>query len=631
MLKNLVQDRLTLTKYASQVRQINELGKALKTCSDLDLRKKTVDLKKKIFNANDKTIVTNESFALVREASDRVLGLRHFDVQLIGGLVLTEGKISEMKTGEGKTLVALLPTYLNALYGKGAHVITVNNYLARRDFETMGRVYRFLGLTVGLIQENMSPEERKLNYNCDVVYVTNNELGFDYLRDNMAYTSEDVVQRPFFFCVIDEVDSVLIDEARVPLILSIAFDVPTEKYSQASKLATNLRRDIHYSVDEKQQNIAITEDGVSFCEQAIGVVDLYNSNEPWISYILNSLRAKELMKRNKHYIVNEDNEVVIVDEFTGRTMIGRRWGDGVHQAVEAKEDVPIQNATKTLASISYQNLFLLYETLSGMTGTAKTEEPELETIYNLNVVPIPTNKTIKRKDFSDFMYKNEYIKWLAIAQECIDMYNIGRPVLVGTPTIEKSELLAALLTEYQIPYRLLNARPENIESESEVIAQAGCKKSVTIATNMAGRGTDILLGGNAAFLTEANIRELFETNNKQFTELLDGKSKTKLKETYKDFLKQPLADLEKNQDSLTKEYVEIYKMLLNQNKRITQKEGEEIKSVGGLHVIGTERHESRRIDNQLRGRAGRQGDPGSSRFFICLEDKLILFLGGIEY
>lgn len=629
MLETIFQDptQRVLSKYSSRLRQMNSLGTSLKNFTDLELREKTVDLKQRLLTGSeDIETITNEAFALVREASDRVLGLRHYDVQLIGGLVLNEGKIAEMKTGEGKTLVALLPTFLNALYGKGTHVITVNDYLARRDAEDVGQVHRFLGLTVGLIQENMTPEERKENYNCDVVYVTNNELGFDYLRDNMAYTADEMVQRPFFYCVIDEVDSILIDEARTPLIISGASEAPTEKYLQTAKLATSLRREIHYDVDEKQQNVALTNEGVLFCEQALGIMDLYNPNEPWISYVLNSIKSKELFQLNKNYIVNENNEIVIVDEFTGRTMMGRRWSDGLHQAVEAKENVPIQDESQTLASISYQNLFLLYEKLSGMTGTAKTEEAEFEKIYNLNVVPVPTNQTIKRKDFPDLIYKNQYIKWRAIAQECLEMYEIGRPVLVGTTTIEKSELLAALLKEYNIPYRLLNARPENVESESEIVAQAGCKNAVTIATNMAGRGTDILLGGNPIFLTNSLVREFFENSKNIDTSFF--LEKEKFKDTYSELLKQPLAELEKEENSDVIEYVSFYKKILTTQKTVTKEIGENIRQFGGLHVIGTERHESRRIDNQLRGRAGRQGDPGSSRFFLCLEDRLLRIFGG---
>ena len=625
-----------LTKYNSQIRQINEFGEAYVKLPDFALQEKTEELKNRLKNGESESSIINEAFALAREACHRVLGLRHYEVQLLGGLILNEGKIAEMKTGEGKTIVALLPSFFNALYGKGTHVVTVNDYLARRDSELVGQVHRFLGLSVGLIQEGMSPGEREQNYNCDVVYLTNNELGFDYLRDNMALTTEELVQRPFFYCIIDEVDSVLIDEARTPLIISGASEAPTEKYLQTAKIAKILKRDIHYIVDEKAQNVTLNNDGVSICEQALGILDLYSPDEPWITYLLNSLKAKELFERNKNYIVNDENEIIIVDEFTGRTMVGRRWSEGLHQAVEAKENVPIQDESQTLASITYQNLFLLYEKLSGMTGTAKTEEAEFEKIYNLNVTQIPTHKPIKRKDFSDLIYKNQYIKWRAIAQECLEMNKIGRPVLVGTTTIEKSELLAALLSEYQIPYRLLNARPENVESESEIVAQAGCKKAVTIATNMAGRGTDILLGGNPTALTRSLLKNFFENeenyqadiNFQAYLDLENQTLKEDLKANYKEFLNQPVAELKKEESDISKVFCTLYKNVLKEKKANIEKENEEVIKFGGLHVIGTERHESRRIDNQLRGRAGRQGDPGSSRFFLSLDDKLLRIFGG---
>lgn len=639
MLETLFQNttQQVLTKYRSQLAQIDLIGRNFKSLTDAELREKSEELKKQLREGVSKDTIINDAFALVREASDRVLGLRHYDVQLIGGFVLDEGKIAEMKTGEGKTIVALLSTFLNALYGKGTHVITVNDYLARRDAEYVGQVHRFLGLSVGLIQENMTQQERKENYNCDVVYVTNNELGFDYLRDNMAFTSAELVQRPFFYCVVDEVDSILIDEARTPLIISGASEAPTEKYLQTSKLATVLKREVHYIVDEKAQAVTLSPEGVSVCEQALGIADLYSPSEPWMSYILNSIKGKELFQKDKNYIIDENNEIVIVDEFTGRTMVGRRWSDGLHQAVEAKENVPIKDESQTLASITYQNLFLLYEKLSGMTGTSKTEEVEFEKIYNLNVVQIPTNQAIKRKDFSDLIYKNQYLKWRAIAQECLEMYNIGRPVLVGTTTIEKSELLAALLSEYNIPYRLLNAKPENVEREAEIVAQAGCKKAVTISTNMAGRGTDILLGGNPTFLTRDALKiylsnstdslallqampTLIDANTNEITE--------ERKTAYLQLLKQPFSELEELDDQITKDFSKLYNSVLSEKKLLAKQEGKAIRDLGGLHVIGTERHESRRIDNQLRGRAGRQGDPGSSRFFLSLEDKLLRIFGG---
>nr|QRN72626.1 preprotein translocase subunit SecA [Phaeocystis globosa]QRN72734.1 preprotein translocase subunit SecA [Phaeocystis globosa]QRN72842.1 preprotein translocase subunit SecA [Phaeocystis globosa]QRN72950.1 preprotein translocase subunit SecA [Phaeocystis globosa]QRN73058.1 preprotein translocase subunit SecA [Phaeocystis globosa] len=632
-----------LTKYDQLVNQINALEKEFTNLTDTQLRDYTTQLKVDLCNgvkSNDQ--ITTEAFALVREATRRVLGLRHFDVQLVGGLILNEGKIAEMKTGEGKTLVALLPTFLNALYGQGVHVVTVNDYLARRDAESVGQVHAFLGLSVGLIQEDMEFEERKKNYACDVTYVTNNELGFDYLRDNMAFTVDEIVQRPFFYCVVDEVDAILIDEARTPLIISGPSKAPTQKYLRTTKLVDTLRKDIHYSVDEKNQNATLLEEGLAFCEQALGTSDLYNVEDPWIPYILNSVKAKELFVRNTHYIANEENEIIIVDEFTGRTMVGRRWSDGLHQAVEAKEGLPIQDESQTLASITYQNLFLLYSKLSGMTGTAKTEELEFEKIYNLQVIPVPTNRPIQRKDFPDLIYKNQYLKWQAIANECLEMYNLGRPVLVGTTTIEKSELLAALLTEYQLPYRLLNARPENIESESEIIAQAGCKNAITIATNMAGRGTDIVLGGNPKSRTLARFQQ-FISYSKSLTVAdqvdLSNDELSTLSKLFKDIqfpdyiytYTEALEYLESNSDlsiQLSEELKSNYLRLSESDKNIAVADRSTVQNLGGLHVIGTERHESRRIDNQLRGRSGRQGDPGSSRFFLSLEDKLLRIFGG---
>ena len=632
-----------LTKYDQIVNQINALEKEFDNLTDTQLRDYTTQLKVDLRNSvksNDQ--ITAEAFALVREATTRVLGLRHFDVQLVGGLILNEGKIAEMKTGEGKTLVALLPTFLNALSGQGVHVVTVNDYLARRDAESVGKVHTFLGLSVGLIQEEMEFEERKKNYARDVIYVTNNELGFDYLRDNMAFTVDEIVQRPFFYCVVDEVDAILIDEARTPLIISGPSKAPTQKYLRTTKLVDTLRKDIHYSVDEKNQNATLLEEGLAFCEQALGTSDLYNVEDPWIPYILNSVKAKELFVRNTHYIANEENEIIIVDEFTGRTMVGRRWSDGLHQAVEAKEGLPIQDESQTLASITYQNLFLLYSKLSGMTGTAKTEEVEFEKIYNLQVLPVPTNRSIQRKDFPDLIYKNQYLKWQAIANECLEMYNLGRPVLVGTTTIEKSELLAALLTEYQLPYRLLNARPENIESESEIIAQAGCKNAITIATNMAGRGTDIVLGGNPKSLTLSRFQKFISYSKSLIVadqvELSVDELST-LSKLFKDIqfpdyiytYDQALQYLEANPDlpvQLSEELKSNYIKIYESDKNIAVADRSIVQNLGGLHVIGTERHESRRIDNQLRGRSGRQGDPGSSRFFLSLEDKLLRIFGG---
>lgn len=627
-----------LSKYKPQLSQINFFGENYKNFTERELQNKSQELRKRVQKGEAKDSIIPEAFALVREATNRILGLRHFDVQLIGGLVLTEGKIAEMKTGEGKTLVALLSSFLYALFNKGAHVITVNDYLARRDAEYVGQVHRFLGLSVGLIQENMTPKERKENYSCDVVYLTNNELGFDYLRDNMAFKPDELVQSSFFYCLIDEVDSVLIDEARTPLIIAGSNKAPTDKYIQTAKLVRILKRDIHYKVDEKAQSAILNSVGVSMCEKALGIVDLYSPIEPWITYILNSIKAKELFEKDKNYIIDENKEIIIVDEFTGRMVQGRRWSDGLHQAVEAKENVPIKEESQTIASITYQNLFLLYKILSGMTGTAKTEEVEFEKIYSLIVVSVPTNKELKRKDLPDLIYKNEYQKWRAVAEECVEMFNIGRPVLVGTTTIEKSELLASLLGEYSIPYRLLNAKPENVEFEALIVAQAGCPKAVTISTNMAGRGTDILLGGNASFRTKILFDHYFKNDYAAlrpvelscFSPLTWSGLKPKFVDQYKELLNAAISELkgDTREDQELQVFFNVYKSLLKLKQQEAFVEGQSLRNLGGLHVIGTERHESRRIDNQLRGRSGRQGDPGSSRFFLSLEDKLLRLFGG---
>ncbi len=520
MFKNLLGDpnARKLRKFQPWVADINILEQDFRALSDDDLRGKTAEFKERLAKAKslneEKEILDEilpEAFAVVREAGQRVLGMRHFDVQLLGGIILHKGQIAEMKTGEGKTLVATLPAYLNALNGKGVHIITVNDYLARRDAEWMGQVHRFLGLTVGLIQQGMDQVERKKNYSCDITYATNSEVGFDYLRDNMATVMEDVVQRPFNFCVIDEVDSVLIDEARTPLIISGQVERPSEKYIRAAEVAAALRKDNeeHYEVDEKARNVLLTDEGFGEAERLLGVTDLYDPADPWAHYIFNAIKAKELFIKDINYIVTPDREVVIVDEFTGRVMPGRRWSDGLHQAIEAKERAEIQPETQTLATITYQNFFLLYPKLSGMTGTAKTEETEFEKIYNLEVTLIPTNRITSRTDLSDMVYKAEAGKWNAISQECAEMHEMGQPVLVGTTSVEKSELLSRLLQERKIPHNLLNAKPENVERESEIIAQAGRKGAVTIATNMAGRGTDIILGGNSEYMARLKLREYF--------------------------------------------------------------------------------------------------------------------------
>ena len=630
-----------IQQYSQIINEINKLEEKIKNLTDSELQNQTNLFIERLSQGENVETLLVESFAVVREASKRVLGLRHFDVQLIGGLILHEGKIAEMRTGEGKTLVAVLPAYANALTGKGVHVVTVNDYLAARDAEYVGQIHKFLGLSVGLIQQDMTQSDRKVNYSKDITYTTNSELGFDYLRDNMAVQLQDIVQRPFYFSILDEVDSILIDEARTPLIISGAGETPNVKYIKANLVAQSLLRDIHYEVDEKAKNILLTEEGVIQAESQLTVNDLYDVENPWAPYVFNAIKAKELFIKNVNYIV-KDEEVLIVDEFTGRIMIGRRWSDGLHQAIEAKEGTAIQNETQTLASITYQNFFLLYPKLSGMTGTAKTEEAELDRIYGLEVTCVPTHRKMIRNDLSDLVYKNQYVKWKSIADECLDVYTLGRPVLIGTTSVEKSELLASLLKEYGIPHNLLNAKPENLKREAEIIAQAGRKGAVTIATNMAGRGTDILLGGNVNYIARSELKRCLDSI---FFSLPTGKIlDPDLKSLY-NFLSLKIKNPNLSEDELTT-YLSIaceksftneplvillraaYRILLEKYNRNITNEREEVIKLGGLHVIGTERHESRRIDNQLRGRSGRQGDPGSSRFFLSLEDNLLRIFGG---
>jgi preprotein translocase subunit SecA len=678
-----------LKKYQPDIAEINLLEEEISALSDQELTAKTGEFRDKLSKAKnlaeEKNILSDilpEAYAVVREAGKRVLGLRHFDVQLLGGMVLHNGQIAEMKTGEGKTLVSTLPAYLNAISGKGVHVVTVNDYLARRDAEWMGQVHRFLGLQVGLIQQNMTPEERRKNYACDVTYATNSELGFDYLRDNMATSMDEVVQRPFNYCVIDEVDSVLIDEARTPLIISGQVERPTEKYMAAQNVAFALKPDEHYEVDEKQRNILMTDEGFIEAERALGVTDLFDPADPWAHYVFNAIKGKELFIKDVNYIVR-GGEVVIVDEFTGRVMPGRRWSDGLHQAVEAKEHVEIQNETQTLATITYQNFFLLYPKLGGMTGTAKTEEAELEKIYNLEVTQIPTNRTRARKDLSDVVYKSEEAKWAAIAQECAELHHLGRPILVGTTSVEKSEVLSVLLAQQDVPHNLLNAKPENVERESEIVAQAGRKGQVTIATNMAGRGTDIILGGNADYMARLKVREylmpriVMPENDEDFSgqgfvpqearsggvgfgegrkpktwkaspdifpTTLTGETEQLLRDAAATAVQQygerSLPELEAEDkiataaekapttDPAIQKLRLAYQAVRREYETLTDVEHAEVVGLGGLHVIGTERHESRRIDNQLRGRAGRQGDPGTTKFFLSLQDNLLRIFGG---
>ena len=504
MLKNPFNNNSLINKYQNLINQINILENDLKPLTDSELRLKSFKLRKQFEATQDLNSLIAESFALTRETSLRTLGLRHFDVQLIGGLVLNNQKIAEMKTGEGKTLVATLPAFLNALTKKGVHIVTVNDYLANRDQVSMGQIYRFLGLDTGLIQENMSTIERRKNYNADITYVTNYEVTFDYLRDNMALNSSDLVLRPFNYCIIDEVDSILIDEAQTPLIISNNIQTPIEKYIVAAEITDYLELNNDYKIDEKNKNVILTEEGSKQVEKILSIQDLYDPQDPWIPYIINALKANSLYFNNVHYIV-QNNRIIIVDEFTGRIMPDRRWGDGLHQAIEAKEKLPIRQKTETVAAITYQNFFLLYPKLSGMTGTGKTAEIEFEKIYKLSVEEIPTARPTQRKDLPDLIYKDQFSKWNAIAQTCNQISSTGQPILIGTTTVEKSEMLAQLLSEYKLAYQILNAKPENVRRESEIVAQAGKKGSITIATNMAGRGTDIILGGNINFKIQKKI------------------------------------------------------------------------------------------------------------------------------
>lgn len=583
------------------VAKINSLEPEYEKLSDEELRGKTEEFKKRLTNGETLDDILVEAFAVVREGSKRVLRMRHYDVQLIGGIVLHEGKITEMKTGEGKTLVATTAIYLNALTGKGVHVITVNDYLAQRDREQMGQLYSFLGLTSGVIINGLDNEERKKAYECDITYGTNSEFGFDYLRDNMVSRIEDKVQRKLNFCIVDEVDSILIDEARTPLIISGAAANTAKLYQTFFQVATMLERsretekitDIKrkkemnfpdevwkdYEVDEKGKNVTLTEKGVKKVEKMLGLDNLYSPNNIELThYLMQSLKAKELFVRDKDYLVRE-NEVIIIDEFTGRALEGRRYSDGLHQAIEAKEGVKIANENQTLASITLQNYFRMYEKLSGMTGTAETEAAEFMHIYGLEVVIIPTNKPVIRKDNGDIIYKTKEEKIDAIVDKIKKLHDKGQPVLVGTITIQGSELLSGKLKEMNIPHNVLNAKFH--AQEAEIVAQAGRYKAVTIATNMAGRGTDIMLGGNPDFMAKSEV---------------------------------PVTD---------EKYSEILEKYIAQ----CEKEKEKVKALGGLYILGTERHESRRIDNQLRGRSGRQGDPGESQFYLSLEDDLMKLFG----
>ena len=654
MLKNPFNTNSLTNKYQNLVNQINILEPDLKILTDSELRAKSFKLQQQYKDTQNLDSLIADAFALAREASLRTLGLRHFDVQLIGGLVLNNQKIAEMRTGEGKTLVATLPAFLNALTKNSVHIVTVNDYLANRDQISMGQIYRFLGLDTGLIQEGLSTSERRLNYAADITYVTNYELTFDFLRDNMSLNISDVVQRPFNYCIIDEVDSILIDEAQTPLIISNNMQTPIDKYIGAAEITDYLELNTHYKVDEKNKNIVLTDEGSKQIEQILKIQDLYDPRDPWIPYLINALKANALFFNNVHYIV-QNNRIVIVDEFTGRIMPDRRWGDGLHQAIEAKEKLAIRQKTETVASITYQNFFLLYPKLSGMTGTGKTTEVEFEKIYNLSVEEIPTARPNQRKDLSDLIYKDQFSKWNAIAQACYKISLSDQPVLIGTTTVEKSEMLAQLLSEYKLSYQILNAKPENVRRESEIVAQAGKKGSITIATNMAGRGTDIILGGNISFKIQKKLYDILTLSKNSIISKKTNIFKVFLINQFEGVSQKFLSVLlsllndpeflelsdtrilkilrENDQISIpTIPYQCAIQFLIDEltlfNKKHQSQENTIVKNLGGLYIVGTERNDSRRVDNQLRGRCGRQGDPGTSRFFLSLDDNLLRLFGG---
>ena len=621
----------------------------LRKKSDEELEGKITELKKRgKIETLDKLVV--EWFALVQEVSFRKIGLRHFDTQLLAGLFLHQGKIVEMKTGEGKTLASTLPVALNALEKKGVHVVTVNDYLAERDQKFMGKVYKGLGLTVGLVKSTSTLSEKRTSYNSDITYVTNSELVFDYLRDSSAYNLDELVQRPFNYCVIDEIDSILIDEARTPLILSTSKKVGnTNKLYLAKAVANSLIKDLDFELDEKRREINLTEIGYEKTKIKLGKKTLYDLEDPWMLEILNALKAKYIFKLNKDYIILKD-KVLIVDEFSGRIMEDRRWSLGIHEAIEIKECVTLGGETQTKSSITYQNFFTLYPKLAGMTGTAKTTEKEFQDIYNLEVVVLATEKPLIRKDLPDLVYQTELAKWKAVLSESKQCFEKGQPVLIGTASVEKSEFLSELFTLSKIPHQILNAKPENVTRESEIIAQAGERCAITIATNMAGRGTDIILGGNTIFKVKQKLSELLlkrnqilkKENEKENSTLKRDQQKQEqdldvlVSSTYKEYenqkslprLEEEINNLPYSLETSLETLRNVYTYLYNKVYREWEKENKIVKDLGGLFVLGTERHETRRIDNQLRGRAGRQGDPGNSQFFISLEDELIKVFGG---
>ncbi len=589
-----------LQKIADQVLAREAEYKAL---TDEQLQAKTPELKERLKSGETLDDILPDAFAACREAADRTVGMRPYPVQIIGGVCLHQGRIAEMKTGEGKTLVATLPAYLNALVGEGVHIVTVNDYLAKRDSEWMGKIYRFMGLSVGLIVHDMDNAQRRAAYACDITYGTNNEMGFDYLRDNMVIHERDLVQRGHAYAIVDEVDSILIDEARTPLIISGQGDKSTDLYEKADRFVSRLQNEADYTVAEKEKAVSLTEQGVSKAQSFFGVENIADlDNAELYHHILAALKAHAIMKRDVDYVVQND-EVVIVDEFTGRLMVGRRYSDGLHQAIEAKEHVKVARESKTLATITFQNYFRMYKKISGMTGTAKTEEEEFQGIYNLDVVQIPTNKPMIRKDLNDMVYKTRRGKFNAVVEEIVSRHATGQPILVGTVNVETSEMLSHLIRLRGVKHEVLNAK--NHQKEAEIVAQAGHAGAVTIATNMAGRGTDILLGGNPDFLARRAMRQ----------------------ESYPDEIIEAATGHNENVDQTILNARKRYRELYEGFKAETDREHERVMALGGLHIIGTERHESRRIDNQLRGRSGRQGDPGSTQFFISLEDDVMRLFG----
>jgi len=650
-------DRL-IQAYSERVTRINALEDDIELLSDEQLAAKTIEFREQLQRGSTEDELLEEAFAVVREAAWRTLELRHYDVQLVGAMALHDGKLAQMATGEGKTLVATCAVYLNALSGFGAFVVTVNDYLARRDAETMGQVYSFLGLKVGLIQQGLESSQRREAYAADVTYVTNSELGFDFLRDNLATSQNEVVLRPKLnFCIVDEGDSVLVDEARVPLVISDKTSAPVDKHFSAKKLAAVLERDVHYEVFEKDVTVKLTDQGVRDSELALQVSDLFSPKEPWAAYVVNSIKAKELFEREKAYIVRGD-EVMIVDEFSGRVMEGRRWGDGLHQAIEAKEGLPVQAETEVVASITYQSLFRSFLKLASMSGTALTEAAEFATIYKLLVVDIPTVLPSQRVDIPNSVFKTIRGKSNAALQELIGNHRRNRPVLVGTTSISSSEAFSAKLVELGIEHEVLNASPESNEREAEIIAQAGRAGKVTIATNMAGRGTDILLGGNPAYMARLRLRaaitepcaiaasrpapDFYPSNLSEEAEELvaaavaayttslarSGGAVDRALETLDEMLAVAASSAEVSEDSVEMILREALEEVQEEYTEALAAEKQQVLEAGGLHVIGTNLHDSRRIDGQLRGRAGRQGDPGSSHFFLSLEDRIFRLFGG---